>query len=86
MAEKTETKTPAVEETKADKFTRIATLRTNKSLSAIASLGGLAATANYEYTKEQWDKIFSALLNEMNKVKAKVESGGKAVVDGGFSL
>lgn len=73
-------------ETKAEKFTRIATGRTNKALNAIASLGGLASKANYDYTSEQWEKIYSALLAEMNKVKAKVDAGGTVTNDAGFSL
>ena len=74
------------EETKREKFVRIAQSRTEKALSAIANLGGLTAKTNYEYTQEDWEKIFSALTAEMNKVGEKVKSGGATASQGGFTL
>lgn len=85
MAKTEEAAAPA-NETKAEKFARIAQSRTNKALAAIAALGGLSSKANYDYTPEQWEKIYTALLGEINKVKAKVDAGGNARVDAGFTL
>lgn len=77
----TETK---VEETKADKFARLAVTRTNKALDAIAMIGGLAAKNNYEYTDEQTAKIIAALEAEVAKIKDKF--AGKAEAAVGFAL
>lgn len=79
--------TPAEEpkETKAEKFARLATSRTNKALDAIAALGGLAAKGNYEYTEEQVAKIFTALEAELSKLQTKFKNP-EAVKAEGFSL
>jgi len=78
-------KTPA-NETKTQKFVRIAQLRTNKALDAIAALGGLSVKANYDYTDEQWQKIVGAMNAEIQKVVDKVKAGGATASEGGFSL
>lgn len=72
------------EESKADKFKRIAENRTNKALDAIAALGGLAAKNNYDYTPEQVSKIIGAMENEISKLKDKF--AGKTEATTGFSL
>lgn len=72
-------------ETKSDKFKRLAVSRTNKALDAIANLGGLSSTANYEYNDEQVAKIFAALEGEMTKLQARFKSPD-AVAATGFSL
>lgn len=72
-------------ETKAEKFTRLAVSRTNKALDAIATIGGLAAKGNYEYTPEQVAKIFGALEAEMTKLQGKFQNPD-AVKSEGFSL
>ena len=74
-----------VEETKADKFKRLAVSRTNKALDAIASIGGLANKTNYEYEDADALKVMGALEAELAKLGAKFKSG-EAVVEGGFTL
>ena len=87
MAAKTET--PAAdakpELSKAEKFVEIASRRTSKVIDAIGTLEGLANTTNYEYTKEQWEKIFGAVIASLEKVKARVENP-KTTVAAGFTL
>lgn len=77
--------TAPVGETKREKFVRIAQRRTEKALSAISNLGGLTSTANYEYTTEDWAKIFGALESELVKLQNRVKNP-TTVVEGGFTL
>jgi menaquinone-dependent protoporphyrinogen IX oxidase len=70
MSEKKETST----ETKAQKFARLAVFRTEKALTAVASLGGLTNKGNYEYTEEQWTKIMVALEAELTKLQGKIKN------------
>ena len=55
-------------ESKADAFKRIGERRLNAALGAIASIGGLAAKANYDYTDEQVNTITKHLENEVIKL------------------
>lgn len=71
-------------ESKADKFKRIAAKRTSKALDAIASIGGLSAKNNYEYTPEQVSKIIGALTAEVAKLNDKFN--GKVEIATGFTL
>jgi len=86
MAAKTEIASveTKVEESKSDKFKRLANSRTSKALDAIASIGGLAAKNNYEYTPEQVSKIVTALTAEIAKVSDKFAGKVEAAV--GFEL
>lgn len=63
-------------ETKADKFVRLAKARTTKALKAIAQLENLAGS-NYEYTAEQVTKIVGALDDAINKVTVKLNGSSK---------
>ena len=56
------------QETKSEKFKRLATLRVSKLLKGIDILGNLSSPA-YEYTDEEVTKIFSALADKINKVE-----------------
>lgn len=83
---KTETSTATENnESKADKFVRLATSRTSKALDAIANIGGLASKTNYDYTDEQVAKIFGALEAEMTKLQTRFKNPD-SVKTGGFSL
>lgn len=73
------------EATKAEKFVEIANRRTAKVIDAIDTLGNLANPTNYDYTPEQWNKIFEAVIDKLNGVKTRVENP-KAVAKSGFSL
>ena len=50
-----------LEETKRDKFVRLAESRTNKILDMIQLLGNLSSPGTYEYTQADVDKIFGAI-------------------------
>lgn len=68
--QKTETKK---EETKAEKFVRLANARLGGALDAIAKLEGLNSP-NYESTPEQRAKVIEHLVNAVNKVEAKFKA------------
>jgi ABC-type uncharacterized transport system ATPase component len=61
------------EESKADKFKRLVQIRVSRILDDIDLLGNLS-TANYEYTPEQINKIFTAIIEELTKTKEKFKS------------
>ena len=63
-------KTPT-NETKRDKFLRLATQRTKDVLSRLRILGNCANRSVYEYNESDVDKIFSAIDNQLKDVKAK---------------
>lgn len=60
-----------MEETKQDRFKRLAESRANKLMDGMISLGKLSNTSNYEYTEEQIEKIFGALESELKRQKLK---------------
>ena len=59
------------EETKRDRFVRLAENRTNKILNMIQLLGNCANTSLYEYTDEDVEKIFTAIENSVKEAKRK---------------
>ena len=58
-------------ETKREKFLRLANARTNKILEMISLLGNLGNTSNYEYTNDDVEKIFKAIEHELKDTKKK---------------
>lgn len=65
-------------ETKRQKFVRLAENRTNKILDMIQLLGNLSSPGTYEYSQQDVEKIFNAIENaskeakkRFNKVEAK---------------
>lgn len=58
-------------ETKREKFVRIVEARTNKIIDMIRLLGNCANRANYDYTEEDVQKIFSTLDKEIKAAKLK---------------
>lgn len=58
-------------ETKSERFKRLATLRTNEVLRRLKILGNCANRSAYEYTEEEVNKIFSAIERKLREVKAK---------------
>ena len=72
-------------ETKAEKFVRLGQARTARILDAIASLEGLAVPALYEYTPEQWQKIFEAINESLGKVQTRLKNPN-VKVQTGFAL
>ena len=49
------------QESKYEKFVRLAEARTNKIIDTLQLLGNCANTTVYEYTQEDVDKIFQAI-------------------------
>ncbi len=73
------------EETKRDRFVRLAENRTNKILNMIQLLGNCANTSLYEYTDEDVEKIFTAIENSVKEAKRKY-SKAEAVKPAKFTL
>lgn len=57
------------DESKEDKFKRIASARTSRILENLRLLGNCANTSSYAYRNEDVDKIFSAIEKELKRVK-----------------
>lgn len=58
-------------ETKRERFVRIAEARTNKILEMMRLLGNCSSKSNYDYSEEDIRKIFTALEKEMKNTKNK---------------
>ena len=57
-------------ETKRERFVRIAEARTNKILEMMRLLGNCSSKSNYEYTEEDVKEIFGALEKELKNTKS----------------
>lgn len=57
-------------ETKAERFVRLAEPRVSRACKAISMIGHLAASS-YEYTEEQVDAMFKAMEYELATQRAK---------------
>lgn len=64
-------------ETKEDRFKRLAELRVNSALDKIRLLGQLSNRGNYDYTDEQVEMIFKAINKALVETKAKFREGTK---------
>ncbi len=58
-------------ETKRDKFVRLAEARTNKIIDMVQLLGNCSNTNAYDYTQKDVDKIFNAIEFELREAKKK---------------
>jgi len=78
-------KAPAVnkDETKRQKFIRLAEKRTNNALKYLAMIGALAVPS-YEYTKADADAITKTLQDAVDRVKDRFD--GKHSEVSGFTL
>jgi len=70
-------------ESKSERFVRIAEARTNKIIDMIQLLGNCSNRASYEYTKDEVKQIFGAIETELRLAKARFdvcesENGKKA--------
>lgn len=63
------------EETRHDRFKRIAAKRTNEILEKIRILGNCSNKSSYEYIEEEVNKIFSEIEKQMKFTKAKFLAG-----------
>ena len=59
------------EETKRERFIRLAEARTNKIIDMIQLLGNCSNKAAYDYTKQDIDKIFLAIDTELKEAKKR---------------
>ena len=59
------------QETKRDKFVRLAEARTNKIIDMIQLLGKCSNASAYDYTQQDVDKIFGAIESELREAKKK---------------
>lgn len=59
------------EESKRERFKRIATKRTNEILERIRILGNCSNRTSYEYTDEEVNKVFSEIDKQLKITKAK---------------
>lgn len=64
-------------ESRQEKFKRLATQRTNAVLDKLRLLGNLSNKANYDYSDEDTRKIFKAIDNQLKNIKLKFVSGTK---------
>jgi len=62
---------PMEQETRHERFKRIATKRTNEILEKIRILGNCSNRSSYEYTEEEVNKIFSEIEKQLKFIKAK---------------
>ena len=65
------------QETKREKFVRLAEARTNKIIDMLQLLGNCSNTSAYDYTSQDVDKIFNDIEAEIREAKkkfSKVES------------
>jgi len=60
-----------MEETRKERFKRLATARTKAVLDKLRLLGNLSNRANYDYSEEEVRKIFSAVESQLRNVKAR---------------
>lgn len=62
---------------KQENFKRLAESRTNKVIDMLQLIGNLSNTSNYEYSIEDVNKMFEAILleAELQKAKFKISTG-----------
>jgi len=58
-------------ETKKERFKRLATLRTNEVLARLKILGNCANRSMYEYTEDEINKIFSEIDKRNKEIKGR---------------
>ena len=75
-----------MQETKRDKFVRLAEARTNKIIDMIQLLGNCANKSTYEYTKEDVKQIFGAIETELRNARAKFDANDSESGKKSFSL
>lgn len=63
------------QESRHERFKRIASKRTNEILEKIRILGNCANKSSYEYTEEEVNKIFNEIDKQLKFTKAKFLAG-----------
>ena len=67
-----------MEETRREKFKRLAEKRTTSVLEQLRILGNLSNKANYDYSPEEVRKIFTAIDSQLRTVKARFTGNTKS--------
>lgn len=67
-----------MEETKREKFTRLAESRMNNALKQISLIGNLANTSAYAYDTHDVDKILKTLRSAVNELEVTFKGDSKA--------
>jgi len=68
-----------LDETRSQRFKRIATKRTNDIIKRIRILGNCSNRSAYDYTEEEIDKIFAAVGKELKSANARFTFNKKQV-------
>jgi hypothetical protein len=68
-------------ESKGERFKRLATIRAQKVLEKLRVLGNCSNTGLYEYDDEDIKKIFTAIEKELRRTKLKFEKPEKIHFD-----
>jgi len=63
------------EETRADKFRRLAAARGDRVLKDLELIGNLANRSNYEYTHDEVRKLFTIIEAQVRETRAKFVPG-----------
>ena len=63
------------EETRHERFKRVASKRTNEILERIRILGNCSNKSSYEYKEEEINKIFSEIEKQLKYTKTKFLAG-----------
>ena len=69
---------PKNDETKRERFVRLAENRTNKILGMVQLLGNCSNTSLYEYTDTDIEKIFTAIDGAVKDARRKFAKNGSA--------
>lgn len=65
-------------ETKREKFIRLAESRVNSTIKQINLIGNLSNKCNYDYTKEDVDKIIKTLKKSVSDLEIKFTSKNRS--------
>lgn len=74
------------QETKREKFVRLAEARTNKIIDMIQLLGNCSNSNAYDYTQQDVDKIFNAIEFEVREAKKKFNTKADSKKGNRFTL
>lgn len=66
------------EETKREKFIRLAENRVNSTIKEINLIGNLANKSNYDYRKDDVDKIIKTLKKSVSDLESKFSSKNRS--------
>lgn len=66
------------EETKREKFIRLAENRVNSTIKEINLIGNLSNKSNYDYTKDDVDKIIKTLKKSVSDLESKFSSKNRS--------